>query len=219
MRRIFRGPAGRGGNHKRSKKHHDHPDDVPSIGSALSSRDQFEIVVIKKKIEDVPPPRSKKNKSNVFSSIFSYDGSDSSTVSSITAYDRAFQQTSHSTNRGSSVGTSSTMSWCCCTDTTSTNEDATNTLMMSRTRSFAASTQAAASHYVPTSENWSTAPAVKPGSERRGTFLRRNRQAQQQRPAIKSDRSLFDNLSDDENDHLNNKRKLRRVFSFKRNYG
>lgn len=218
MRRLFRGTAGRGRNHKRSKKHRDHPDDVPSIGSALSSRDQFEIVVIKKKIEDVPPPRSKKNKSNMFSSIFSYDGSDSSTVSSITAYDRAFYQKSHSNNRGSSVGTSSTMSWCCCTDTTSTSEDATNTLMLSRTHSFAATTHAAASYYAPSS--WSTAPAVQP--VRRGTFLRRNRQPpqqQQQRPTIKSDRSLFDNLSDDENDHLNNKRKLRRVFSFKRNNG
>jgi len=114
-----------------------------SIGSELSTRDQFDIIV-RKSSNNATANRTlskrdqPKNGNRSLLSYFSNDaGSDNSTVSSITLDDRHRRSFNFFHSSRQSVDSGRT-SWCCCADNTEPTEFAltdANTLMLS-TRSY-----------------------------------------------------------------------------------
>ena len=109
-----------------------------SIGSALSSRDQFDVIVLRQS-NDVTASRTlsrnhqQKLRSGGLLGYFGHDDLDHSTVSSITVEENKKFGLFHSPkNRGFS-NASAHSSWCCCSDNTAPTEHTAdnNTLMQS----------------------------------------------------------------------------------------
>lgn len=108
--KLFRGSSGKSKQQAEPVKQEEQ-----SIGSELSKRDQFDIVVAQRpsSLTNRNSSRPKSNRSGLFS-YFSADD-DNSTVSSITVDDRRRFMLFHNARQDYSV-TDSGSSWCCCSD-------------------------------------------------------------------------------------------------------
>lgn len=113
--RIFR-------KQRRPKKAADKDD--ASIGSALSSQDQFDIVVFRKPGDLNSADDDKRTRSSSIMSYFTSDYGEESTVSSLTLEDYRSKSGFYGTINDPA---SSTTSWCCCSDTTLTQPSSVET--------------------------------------------------------------------------------------------
>jgi hypothetical protein len=181
------------------------PEDV-SIGSELSSRDQFEIVV-PKKLDGQNGAKKKTNAS--FINMFGNDA-DSSTVSSITAHDhKALYRFTRGYRKDADAMSLGTSWCCCCTDTTTSTSDATNTLLAQH--SFGHSISHPQPQYQQGTNLCGPDFEPVPPSRRPKLLARKNRRTSTKTGAS----SLFDTLTDDELDErtARSRRRFRRQQS------
>lgn len=108
--------------------------DDGSIGSALSSQDQFDIVVFRKPGDQYSTDGDKRTKSSSIMSYFTSDYGDDSTVSSLSIEEYRSKGGFYAFSDPSATASS----WCCCSDTTLTqpNSIETNTVLQSYERDF-----------------------------------------------------------------------------------
>jgi len=139
--KLFRSGSGKTKQPQQPEPVKQQPEEEFSIGSELSSRDQFDIIVRKQQNAVTASRTLSRNHQNHKSrgggggllSYFSNDDGDDSTVSSITVDGKKrFALFPNSNNRGY-TNESANSSWCCCSDNTYPTEYIadTNTLMHS----------------------------------------------------------------------------------------